>query len=93
MLVILPSKLLLPQHIAFNEGEKGLLPVFQKLGIEPGYYTITGFEKADMKRTNKCNRKNQESEKKRRKKLRAFQKGFEDKNAQEEGEIYGYGAF
>ena len=79
--------------IAYNEGKKGLLPVFEKLGIEPGHYTNIGFEKADVKRVMESNRKASETEKKRRKKRRAIRKGYEDKNTMEEGETYGYGAF
>ena len=79
--------------ISFNEGGSGLLVVFQKLGINPGYYTVAGLKKNDIKRIKESNRKASDIEKKRRKKLRGIRKGFDDKNALEEGETYSSGAF
>ncbi|XP_066929989.1 uncharacterized protein [Clytia hemisphaerica] len=77
--------------ISFNEGESGLISVFTKLGIEPGHFTATSFQKADLRRVKESNRKATEAEKLRRKRLRAARKGFDDKNAEEEGDVYGYG--
>ena len=79
--------------ISYNEGTKGLLSVYRKLGIEPGHYTVSGFQKCDIARVKEANRKSTDRTQKRRKKLRAIRKGFNDKNALEEGETYGYGAF
>ena len=79
--------------ISFNDGAKGLLPVFEKLGIEPGFYTIHGCAKADLDRISQANRKSTDATKARRKTLRATRKGFNDKHELNEVETYASGSF
>ena len=79
--------------IAFNDGSQGLLPLFERFGIDCGYFTTEGSKKSDSSRIKLCNRKSTDKEKLRRKKLRAIRKGFNDKHHAEEGETYSSGAF
>ena len=72
--------------LSFKDGAQGLLPVFSKMGIEPGHFTSRGLKTADATRIKSMNLKNTEPVKKRRKNLRA-------KGNEREGEVYASGAF
>ena len=65
--------------ISFNDGAKGLLPVFYQLGIEPGNYTIEGCIRVDLECIKQSDHKSADGVKARRKTLRAIRKGFNDK--------------
>ena len=78
--------------ISFNGGAKGL-PVFDRLGIEPGYYTMEGCTTADLKHIKQSDRKSTDGVKARRKTLRAIRKGFNDKHELDEGDTYASGSF
>ena len=58
--------------ISFNDGAQGLLPVFDRLGIEPCYYTMEGCTKADLERIKQSYRKSADEVKARRKTLRTI---------------------
>ena len=62
--------------ISFNDGAKGLLPVFNQLGIEPGYYTIEGCIRVDLESIKQSDRKSTDGVKARRKTLRAIRKAL-----------------
>ena len=62
--------------ISFNDGAKGLLPVFDQLGIEPGHYTMKGFTRVDLERIKQSDRKSTDGVKVRPKTLRAIRKDF-----------------
>ena len=79
--------------ICFNEGSQGLLPIYPKIGIEPGKYTVQGLRNVDVKRVTDMNKKSAEPAKKRRRKLRSIKKGYIDKDLETEGEIYAPGSF
>lgn len=79
--------------ITYNDGALGLYPVFEKSGIEIGYFTKVLSQKCDIKRIKHANLKSTEKCKNRRKRLRGIRKGFKDKEEQEEGQVYGYGQF
>jgi hypothetical protein len=79
--------------IAYNDGAQGLLPVFNKLGIEIGYFTKEGLRKSDIHRVKQSEKKSTSSVKQRRKKLLSIRKGHNDKNELEEGKTYACGAF
>ena len=79
--------------IAYNDGSQGLHQVMRSLGIEPGYYAYLISEKRDHTRINKSNTQSTDESKERRKKLRAMKKGFQDKDFEDEGEVYASGAF
>ena len=61
--------------------------------MEPGWYCEAGLNKDDTLHIKTMNRKSLDANKKRRKKLRALRKGYDDKNLDEEGETYAPGAF
>ena len=79
--------------ISFNDGAKGLLPVFDQLGIEPGYYTIESGTRVDLERIKQSDRKSTDGVKARRKTLRAIRKVFNNKHELDEGETYASGSF
>ena len=79
--------------IHFNKGCSGLLNVFSKLGIRHGKYRTSFLTENTSKKKKERARKMSEKGKKRRKKLRAIRKGWEDKNKENEGTTYGSGAF
>ena len=66
---------------------------FNRLGIEPGYYTMEGCTTADLKRIKQSDRKSTDGVKARRKTLRAIRKGFNDKHELDEGDTYASGSF
>ena len=77
----------------FNDGALGLIDIFSKIGLIPGTFCIDGLLTEDKARISEMNKKTKSQSKKRRKKLRAIRKGFDDKNFEEEGEVYAPGAF
>jgi hypothetical protein len=79
--------------ICFNEGSQGLLPIYSKIGIVPGKYTLKGLLNIDVKRVREMNKKSAELVKKRRKKLRSIKKGYNDNTTENEGECYASGSF
>ena len=79
--------------ISFNDGAKGLLPVFDQLGIEPGYYAIEGCTGVDLERIKQSDCKSIDGVKERQKTLRTIRKGFNDKHELDEGETYAGGSF
>ena len=79
--------------LSYNDGGQGLLPVYGKVGIEPGYFATIGLKKLDKKCILEMNRKSSEVTKRGRKRLRAQRKGFINKNIEEEGETYASGCF
>ena len=76
-----------------SDGAKGLLPVFDRLGIEPGYFTVESSNRADLERIKQSDRKSTGRVKARRKTLRGIRKGFNDKHELDEGETYASGSF
>ena len=88
-----PGLLWSHQQLTFNDGCSGLLKVFERCAFEPGYFTELGFAKRDQSRVKSMNQKMLKSTKVRRKKLRAFRKGWEDQNLETEGETYSSGQF
>ena len=60
--------------ISFNDGSKGLLPVFDQLGIEPGYYTMEGCTRVDLECIKQSDRKSTDGVKARQKNTQSNQK-------------------
>ena len=79
--------------INFNDGNLGLLPVFEKLGIDCGHSTHVSLRETDKDRIYEMNRKSSDSGKKQRRKLRARRKGYIDQEEETEGVTYKSGAF
>ena len=65
----------------------------KKLCLVDGNFTRMFCYKADMDRINKCNFKSLVATKNSRKRSRAIRKGFGDKYAEEEGDVYSPGSF
>ena len=68
----------------FNKGRKASVLIFEKLGIIPGKYTLTGCQKLNQKRLSASSYNNLNSTKKRRKIRRGKAKGDDDKNEEKE---------
>ena len=79
--------------ISYNDGTKGLLPVYNKMGITPGYFILSGMHLSDTERVKEMDKKSSKIVINRRKKLRACRKGYIDQNTEKEGETYASGAF
>ena len=79
--------------IAYNDGSNGILNVFYKLGLHPGYYTLLGCTNADETRVKQSNYKHSDSCKLQRKRLRAQRKGWQDNVKITEEKSYSPGAF
>ena len=77
----------------FNISRKARLLIFEKLGMIPGKYTVTGCQKLNQKRLSTSTYKNLGSTKKHRKIRRGKAKGHVDKNEKKEGKSYEAGAF
>ena len=77
----------------FNDGGKGLLEVYKNLKLSTGYFVFEGLAKTDKLRVKMMNIKASEKGRHQKKKLRAKRKGFQDKNAEDEGTVYGKGNF
>ena len=78
--------------LAFNDGAKGILNVFAKLGLNPGRCSLDFLYRSDVSRVAQMKRKSEEGIKLVRKKQRNKKKGFEDKNEKQEPD-YGAGLF
>lgn len=76
----------------YNDGANGVCQVLQQLGITPGKFTMSASKIIDARRIINMQRKSKENVKKRRKKLRAVKKGFDDANTEKEGNVYETGA-
>ena len=77
--------------ISFNDGTKGLLPVFDQLGIEPSYYTMESCTRTDLERIKQSDRKSTDGVKATQKTLRTIKKGFNDEHELDEGDTYASG--
>jgi len=76
----------------FNDGLVGVLNVMNMLGIVPGRYTNNFVQANSMERVTLAEKKTSTETKNRRKYIRSVQKGFRDKEAEEEPS-YGAGCF
>ena len=79
--------------IAYNDGSNGILNVFYKLGLHPGYYTLLGCTNAGGTRVKQSNYKHSDSCKLQRKRLRAQRKGWQDNVKITEEKSYSPGGF
>ena len=79
--------------INFNEGVCGIIGIFETLNLNPGYFTHRFCVQHDEKRINNVELKTTVEIKRRRKRLRAIKKGFQDKAEDVEGQTYASGAF
>ena len=79
--------------IAYKDGTKGLLKVFIKCRIEPGYFTTLGCTHYDKRRVSAMDKKTLKVSKKRRRTLRDIRKGWVHQNLEAEGLTYGAGKF
>ena len=80
--------------INFNNGATGFANrVIKDLCLVDGQFTSKYCEKAYIDRVKECDRKSSEMCKKARKRSRAIQKGFVDKDAEKEGDVYVPGGF
>ena len=79
--------------VTCNVGASGFLAdVMEKLCLVDGNFTRMFCYKADMDRTNKCNFKSV-AMKNSRKRSHAIRKGFGNKYAEKEGDVYSPGSF
>ena len=76
----------------FNDGNSAFLKLFNYLGIKNRRYTCRRFQSTDSSRLYHAKRKSGEGYKQDRKRRRAVKKGFIDKKAEEEGNVYEAGA-
>ena len=75
--------------INFHDGATGFANIVMKdLCLVDGQFTSKFCEKADIDRVKECDRKSSEICKKARKRSRAVRKGFVDKDAEKEGDVY-----
>lgn len=79
--------------INFNDGAHGIEMVMKRLGITPGKFMVRHGRKKNLKRLNDSFKKASNTGKQRRKKLRALKKGYEDREKEEEGDIYKSGSY
>ena len=79
--------------INFNDGFCGLIGIFGALNLNPGYFTQRFCIEHDEKRIENMELKTTVEIKRRRKRLRAIRKGFQDKAEDIEGQTYASGAF
>ena len=78
----------------FNIGRKASVLIFEKLGMIPRIYTLTGCQELNQKPLSESSyNKNLDSTKKRRKLKRGQAKRHDDKNEEKEGKSYKAGAF
>ena len=71
--------------IDFTEGQIGICHVAKELGLDCGRFMASLIMEADESRVGGMARKSNEKDKKRRKKLRAIRKGFEDEEKTSDG--------
>lgn len=79
--------------ICFNDGVGGIINVITESGLDPGVFTARYCKREDDERMSVMDYKSKTSTKFSRKKLRNIRKGFEDKNIEKEGDVYGAGLF
>ena len=79
--------------VQYNEGATGINCAMKRLGIVPGKFMTKAGKIRDKKRLNNSLRKSSETGKKRRKQLRSARKDYEDKEKEQEGDIYLSGAY
>ena len=79
--------------INFNDGAKGICKVLIKMGIIPGKNMIEGIKRKNSKHVKDSQRNASASGKQRRRKLRSLKRGYEDKEKEQEEEVYQSGAF
>ena len=77
----------------FNSGAYGLVNVFEVLGMSAGYITKSFCLQRDITRIVKMKRKMSTDGKNARKRKRAQRKGFQVRDEDKEGEVYGSGMF
>ena len=77
----------------FNIGNMATLLIYDKMGMERGFYTLKGCMNENTSRIKNANRKDKESVKIRRRLLRGVRKCKSDKSKKQEGSVYGYGSF
>ena len=69
------------------------LLIYDKMGMERGFYTLKGCLNENTSRIKNANRKDKESVKIRRRLLSGVRKCKIDKSKKLEGSVYGYGKF
>lgn len=79
--------------LVFNKGQKSHLLVLESLGLVPGKHLVKFCNMSDWLRVKKANQRWSESSKEARKEKRRRGKEQEEELAQEEGQVYGAGAF
>lgn len=79
--------------IQFNSGYEGCLKVLDKLNINPGHFTLSGYRKLDRMRITDSKRHSTPASKKNRKVLKASRKKSIAVFNSKEGELYKSGAF
>ena len=79
--------------LQFNDGATGVNQVVKRLGILPGKYAEIAAKKRNRKRLNDSLRSASLEGKQKRRKLRSIKKGYEDKEEEQEDQIYASGAF
>lgn len=80
--------------IDFNDGQTGLCEVAETIGLKCGQFMIRGTISSDNERLANIAHKSSETGKKRRKKLRAIRKGYDDTEKEAEGgDSYAAGQF
>ena len=77
----------------FNIGTKAVLKIYERLGLDPGSFTVDGCSQANRSRLKKAGRKNLIKTKTQRKIVRGMKKNKSDKQAEKEGTTYASGAF
>lgn len=77
----------------FNIGRKASVLTFEKMGMVPGRYMLTGCNKTNKRRLYDSIYQDKESTKKRRKIIRGKKKQKDDKNEELEGTVYKAGEF
>ena len=76
-----------------NIGNLATLLIFDKMGIEKGFYSTNDCIEGNIQRINNAKRKDSEGVKIRRRMLRGMRKHKSDKNKKQEGSVYGPGKF
>ena len=77
----------------FNIGILATLLIFDKMGLERGYYTTKGCLDDNKTRIENAKKKSMESVQIRRRILRGARKNMSDKTKKQEGSVYGAGKF
>ena len=76
----------------FNDGDLDYVKLYKELGIENGVHMFKHVLKTDLTRLYHAKRKSGDIYQTDRKRRWAMQKGFTDKKAEEEGNVYETGA-